>query len=208
MGTVPTGKMERELKRAYLRWLKALPIQTNVARYVDEFRKESLAIIAVHGGRAASLGAIAGFPTPRFLDLSPVTAVVFNDMKQAAVQASIAAGLGAKEAARGMLDAGVGKSYRRLERIARTETVSAYWKNSWDSADGLGLVMVWSAEIGDRTCDWCLDMDGQIVEDKEIRDHPNGRCTLVPTQPKRVTTTATVDRGDKNFQGGRPATNA
>src|SRR5690606_37876681 len=82
--------------------------------------------------------------------------------------------------------AGMDKSFRKLNRIARTETVRAYWKNSWYSVEGLGLVMVWSAEKGPRTCDWCLSRDGMVVTSRTIQDHPNGRCTLLPMLPSRV----------------------
>jgi hypothetical protein len=86
-----------------------------------------------------------------------------------------------------MLNAGLDKNYRKLERLARTETVSAYWKNGWDSiADLPLLVMVWGAENGHRTCDYCLSRDGLVIEDGNIRDHPNGRCTPIPTLRSQV----------------------
>lgn len=196
MGTVPTSRMERELRKHYLQWLAALPRHENdLQAYIDKYQKESLAIISKLGGHAASLGALADFPVPKTLDLSPVAGVVYDQMKQAAISASITAGLNAKDAARQMLHAGLDKSYRRLERLARTETVSAYWNNQWDSTDGLGLVMVWSSEDGPRTCDYCRSRDGLVVEDRTIRDHPNGRCTLIPTFPSRVAYKGTLQPG-------------
>jgi hypothetical protein len=192
MATVPTGLLERELRKQYLRWLAGLPKQQDVAGYVDEFQRDSSRVIETLGGQAASLGALGDFPTPKLLPLSPRAGVIYSDMKQAAIQASIAAGLNAKDAARAMLRAGLDTNYKKLERLARTETVSAYWKNTWDSVDGLGLVMVWSAEEGPRTCDYCLSKDGMVVEERTIRDHPNGRCTLVPMLPSRVKYKGTV----------------
>lgn len=139
------------------------------------------------GGQAASLGALAGFPVPKTLELSPFLGKVYDDMQQAAISASITAGLNSRDAARQMLNAGLGKSYRKLERLARTETVSAYWKNQWDSTADLPLlVMVWGSEESKRTCDYCLSREGLVVEDSAIRDHPNGRCTLIPTLRSRV----------------------
>lgn len=186
MGTVPTGTMERELKKLYLRWVKGLADRDNITSSIDDFEKRSKALIERMGGHAASLGALAGFPAPKLLDLDPVVDYIYDEMKQAAVQAGIAAGLNAKEMARAMLNAGMDKSYRKLERFARTETVRAYWNNSWDSIEGLDLVMVWSSENGPRTCQYCDSRDGLVVDDRSIRDHPNGRCTLLPTLASRV----------------------
>lgn len=183
MGTVPTGRMERELRKLYLQWLAGMPSnEADLPAYINIFQAKSTGLIARLGGQVASLGALGDFPVPKLLELSPVAGVVYDQMKQAAIQAGIAAGLNSRDIARQILNAGLGKSYRRLERLARTETVSAYWKNQWDSTADLPLiVMVWGSESSKRTCDYCLSRDGLVVEDKNIRDHPNGRCTLIPT---------------------------
>ena len=187
MATVPTGKMEQELHRLYMRWVHRLPQNRDrLAAYVNKFRKDSLELIERMGGDAARLGALADFPAPRELDLSPHIGTIYDDLKQAAIKAGISTGMNPTDVARALFKAGVDKSFNRLNRLARTETVSAYWKNQWDSADGLGLVMLWGAERGPRTCDYCLGRDGLVVEDSQIRDHPNGRCTLVPTHPSQV----------------------
>ena len=187
MATVPTNRLERELRKLYLQWLAKLPKQKDVPSYIDKFQRDSTRLISRMGGQVASLGALADFPVPRTLELSPHVGTVYDEMKQAAIKASITAGLNSKDAARQMLNAGLDKSYRRLERLARTETVSAYWKNSWDSVADLPLlVMVWESEKGPRTCQWCDARDGLVVDDPNIRDHPNGRCTLVATLRSRV----------------------
>ncbi len=188
MATVPTGKLERELRKLYLQWVMGLPQHENdLAAYINTFRVRSEALIAKLGGDVARLGVyLADFPAPRELVLSPVAGVIYDQMQQVAISAGIMSGLNANDVARAMLRAGLDKSFNRLKRLARTETVSAYWKNQWDSTAGLDLVMVWSAETGPRTCDYCLDRDGLVVDDPNIRDHPNGRCTLVPTVPWRV----------------------
>lgn len=188
MGTVPTGKLERELRKLYLNWVMGLPRHDgDILEYIDKFRRDSEALIARMGGQVARLGVyLADFPAPRELTLSPVAGVIYDQMKQAAISAGIMSGLNATDMARAMLRAGLDKGFNRLNRLARTETVRAYWKNQWDSTAGLGLVMVWSAESGPRTCDYCLSRDGLVVEDSSIRDHPNGRCTLLPMHPSRV----------------------
>lgn len=114
-----------------------------------------------------------------------------------------------------MLLAGLDKSFHKLVRLARTETVSAYWKNSWDSVADLPVVMLWSAEHGPRTCSWCLDREGLVVADQNIRDHPNGRCTLVAKLASRVDYQGTLQPDGSitqdpdwnkatSFQGGSP----
>jgi hypothetical protein len=179
--------MERELRALYLRWLAGLPYHQDITAYITEFELSSRSLIRKLGGHAASLGALAGFPVPKTLELSPTAGVIYGEMQQAAISASITAGLNATDAARAMLNAGLDKSFHKLNRLARTETVSAYWKNGWDSVSDLpDIVMVWGAEESKRTCDYCLSRDGLVVEDANIRDHPNGRCTPIPTHRSRV----------------------
>jgi hypothetical protein len=187
VGTVPTGKLERELRQLYLMWLKDLDKTTDVPAYLAQFELSSRRLIAREGGRVASLGALVDFPTPKTLELSPKAGVIYDDMHQAAISASITAGLNSTDAARQMMHAGMNKNFNKLNRLARTETVSAYWKNQWDSVADLPLiVMLWGSESSKKTCDYCLSRDGLVVEDGNIRDHPNGRCTLIPTLRSQV----------------------
>lgn len=180
MATVPTGRMERELRKLYLRWLADLPNQQDVQSYIMLFEQQSRELIGRLGGYAASLGALGDFPAPRYLELSPVAGVVYSSMEQAAIQAGLLAGLNSQDAARQMLLSGIGKGFNRLTRLARTETTNAYWKNTWDSTRDLpAIVLLWSSETSPRTCVWCRERDGLVVADPNIRDHPNGRCTLV-----------------------------
>ncbi|AVJ50995.1 head maturation protease [Microbacterium phage Pikmin] len=184
MATVPTGRLERELRALYLRWVDGIADHADdLPSYIDQFQAESTELINRMGGQIARLGVQADFPAPRQLELSEVIGHAYDAMKQAAIKSGIATGLNARDIARAMLNSGLGKSYNQLERLARTEVVSAYWKNQWDQAEGLGLEMVWSSEHGPRTCEWCLAKDGMVVKDKTIRDHPNGRCTLRPRLP-------------------------
>ena len=187
MGTVPTGKMERELRKLYLQWLSNIQDhEDDLPAYINEFQKASLELIESMGGEVARLGAYGDFPAPKLLDLSPHVGTIYSDMELAAIRAGIAMGQNATATARAMYKAGMGKSFNRLNRLARTETVRAYWKNQWDSTEGLGLVMLWSVERSNRTCDICHSYDGLVVADQSIRDHPNGRCTLIPTLVEEV----------------------
>lgn len=183
MSTIPTGKMERDLRALYLKWVAGLDYDDdNMAAAVSVFERQANALIASAGGNIARMGAMAGFPAPRLLSLDPHINTVYNAMEQAAVAAGIASGLNSRMQAQAMFRAGMDQSYRRLELIARTETVRAYWANAWGSiADLPDLVMVWGAEIGPRTCLWCKERDGLVIESDSLRDHPNGRCTPIPT---------------------------
>lgn len=201
MPTIPTGALERELRKLYLRWVAGLPRHYgDMDDYIKSFQRRSTALINRMGGQVARLGALAGFPAPRTLDLDPVLGVVYDQMRQAAISASITAGLNAKDAARAMLKAGLDTSYKKLERTARTETVRAYWRNAWDSvADLPDLVMVWGAENGPRTCAWCLERDGLVLGSPEVRDHPNGRCTPIPMLRSRLDYRGSVDRSGRIY---------
>lgn len=183
MPTIPTGQMERELRALYLRWLSGVSLDSkNVAGKIDTFQRQSEALISKMGGRVAALGALGDFPAPKLLELSPYAGKVYEQMQQAAIQAGISIGISSKETARAMFNAGMDKSYRRLERLARTETTNAYWKNAFDSvADLPNIVMLWGSEDGPRTCAWCRERDGLVMDSASLRDHPNGRCTPIPT---------------------------
>ena len=84
-------------------------------------------------------------------------------MELAAIRAGVGQGLNARSIAKHMFDAGMDAEFYKLERLARTEVVSAYWAHQWDQASDLDLVMVWSAESGKRTCPWCLAKDLSLI---------------------------------------------
>lgn len=185
MATVPTGRMEREMRKFYLSWVEDIHLHTSTAaaleEYVQLFKDTIQDIAESMGGDVSRLGVALDFPAPKFLDLSPHFSTVYEEIDKAIIQAGISIGANARETAAAIMRTSVNKEYYKVERLARTETVSAYWKNQWDEVNGLGLVMLWSPENGPRTCQECLDKEGLVVADGNIRDHPNGRCTLLPT---------------------------
>lgn len=201
MPTIPTGKLEAELRKRYLRFVSGLSMDSkNLQERLAAFERDSLELIESMGGRTAALGALAGFPAPKSLDLSPWQGTIYNEMQTTAIRAGIIAGSSSKEAAQAMFRAGMDKSYRRLERLARTETTNAYWKNAFGSiADLPLLVMLWGSEDGPRTCAWCRERDGMVISGSEVRDHPNGRCTPIPTLRSQVQYRGSVDRDGSIF---------
>lgn len=217
MPTIPTGEMERELKKLYLRFIYGLSFDSsNLQDRTASFQRRAIALIERMGGYTASLGALGDFPAPRLLDLSPWAGTFYVEAQQAAIRASIMVGLNSREAARAMFRAGMDQSYRRLERLARTETTNAYWKNAFRSvADLPGIVMLWGSEDGPRTCAWCRERDGLVMDSPNLRDHPNGRCTPIPTARSQVEYKGSISpdnqiywdaswRSPSVFQGGRP----
>lgn len=188
MPTIPTGELERELRKLYLSYVYGLAFDsTNLQARTASFQRKAIELIERLGGNVARLGALGDFPAPRSLDLSPWAGTFYVEAQQAAIQAGITVGINSREVARAMFRAGLDKSFRRLERLARTETTNAYWKNAFDSvADLPALVMLWGSEDGPRTCAWCRERDGLVMDSASLRDHPNGRCTPIPTLRSRV----------------------
>lgn len=188
MPTIPTGELERELRKLFLRFINGLAFDSsNLQDRTAAFERNAFELIARMGGRVSMLGALADFPAPKYLDLSPFAGTVYDQVQLAAIQAGLVAGNSAVDTAQAMFRAGLGKSLNVLTRLARTETVQAYWKNAWGSiADLPALVMVWGAEDGPRTCAWCRERDGLVMDGPNLRDHPNGRCTPIPTLRSQV----------------------
>ena len=190
MATVPTGRVERELRAYFRKWLQGLsPAQLQDSAAIDlalaDFSAGYQEVMEKWGGQAARQGFRAGFPAPTALPLSgAVPGHVMTGMQQAMLRAGIASGTGARTLARDMLRAGVTGEFYKVERLARTEVVRAYWGNARAQARELGMVLVWSSEDGPRTCPSCKAKDGLVVDDPTVYDHPNGRCTLIPTLPQ------------------------
>lgn len=201
MPTIPTGDMEKELRKLYLRWLMGLsPDTDNLAGKISTFQAQSEALITKMGGRVAALGALGDFPAPKLLELSPYAGKIYDGMQQAAIQAGVAAGMNSVDVARAMFRNGMDKSFNQLKRLARTETTNAYWKNAFDSvADLPALVMVWGSEDGPKTCAWCRERDGLVMDSPSLRDHPNGRCTPIPTLRSRVQYRGSIDANGRIY---------
>ena len=187
MSGASTARLERKLRALYLRWVRSLPGSADPAVSLQGFLKQAWSTILRYGGVTAFGGTAAGFPEPTDMPLDATWKHVVDAFTEAVLRGGWAVGVHSREIARRLRDAGIDRAYHKLERFARTETVWAHWQRQWADAEGLDdIVMVWGAERGPRTCPWCLAKDGLVVKDKTIRDHPNGRCTLIPTLKNKV----------------------
>lgn len=188
MGTVPTSYVEDALRAYFLRWLEGLQDvpDEDLEAYLIEFEQQSAKIINTQGTKVARRGSLAGFPNPKVIPLDVETKSMYSDMHKLAVKAGIGAGLQSTDVARQMFKQGMEGRFSDLNRFARTETTNAYWQHQWNQVEDLDMVMVWSPESSSRTCPSCLAKDGLVVRDKTLRDHPNGRCTLLPKLPNHV----------------------
>lgn len=71
----------------------------------------------------------------------------------------------------------------QAQRIARTETLTAYRDSQIGAWKGSGVVQgwKWDAALDDRTCPVCWGMHGQIFPaDEPFETHANCRCSPVP----------------------------
>jgi len=79
----------------------------------------------------------------------------------------------------------IGRS--RAETLARTETMTAYNQGSLTQYEKHGITEVeWLAAPGDRTCDECMDLDGEkfpIDSKPDCPLHVNCRCVWLPVIP-------------------------
>ena len=76
----------------------------------------------------------------------------------------------------------------RAEVLARTETMTAFNQGALTQYEKHGITEVeWLAAPGDRTCDECMDLDGEkfpVDSKPDCPLHPNCRCVWLPVIPE------------------------
>jgi SPP1 gp7 family putative phage head morphogenesis protein len=95
---------------------------------------------------------------------------------------AIAQGWNPRKTARRMAD-GLAQGLEKARVIARTEQLRAYRSAMAEQYRQSGVVRAMRrlAAKDDRTCLACLARDGELIPlEREIDDHPQGRCTAVP----------------------------
>lgn len=97
--------------------------------------------------------------------------------------AGLAQGLNPREIARRAIRQGLGRSFTRMQTIARTEVLRSYRAATLDnyrqSKVTQGYRRIASKSI--RTCIACLAVDGREYPlDVPFEEHPNGRCVAIP----------------------------
>lgn len=97
---------------------------------------------------------------------------------------STALGVNPQVTAQNMVRLGLSQSLNRMMTVARTEQLRVHRESSRQQYQQSGVVENYRrlATRDSRTCMACLMADGEVYELTEtLREHPNGRCTTIPT---------------------------
>lgn len=95
----------------------------------------------------------------------------------------LALGRNPRETARIAMRRGLGRSYTRMETIARTETLRAYREATLQSYRQSRVVTGYRrlSARDRRTCAACWALDGKYYAlEEEFEEHPCGRCLMLP----------------------------
>lgn len=179
MKQIKTSKLERTLVGVYRRWLAACDNETPTRSDIHRLRTELDAFFATDGAYLANLNAQLQFPQTINRSLVQQTDRILTSFEEKAIQGGILAGLHPTVTAQAMSHY-TNEALYSLRRLVRTETVKAMWQDQRQAvADMPGMALMWVCEPR-RACPTCKARDGLIVENPNIYDHPNGRCTLAP----------------------------
>ncbi len=121
-----------------------------------------------------------GSPLRRLLDQLPGQT---GRLVAEAIQAGLAAGLGAQTVARQVRQAAA-VAYHRALTITRTEVLRSYREGTrlrYQANSDLVAGWIWHAGLSSRVCAACVAMHGTFhTLDERLDDHPRGRCIMVP----------------------------
>lgn len=179
MKQIKTSKVERTLVSVYRRWLAACDNGTPTRADIHRLRTELDAFFATDGAYLANLNKQLQFPRTIDRQLIQQADRILTRFEEKAIQGGILAGLHPTVTAQAMSHY-TNEALYSLRRLVRTETVRAMWQDQRQAVEGLpGMGLMWVCEPR-RACPTCKARDGLIVENPNIYDHPNGRCTLAP----------------------------
>ncbi len=102
---------------------------------------------------------------------------------EAELLAGIALGRNPRDIARRALRQGLGRSFTRMQTIARTEVLRSYRAATQDNYRQSRVVNGYRrvASKSERTCIACLAVDGREYPlDVPFEEHPAGRCVAIP----------------------------
>ena len=179
MKQIKTSKVERTLVGVYRRWLATCDNATPTRADIHRLRTDLEAFFAADGAYLANLNKQVQFPRTVDRQLIQQTDRILTRFEEKAIQGGILAGLHPTVTAQSMQHY-TDETLYSLKRLVRTDTVRAMWKDQRQAvADMPGVALMWVCEPR-RACPTCKARDGLIVENPNIYDHPNGRCTLAP----------------------------
>lgn len=179
MKQIRTSKMERTLTGVYRRWLASCDNGTPTRADIQRLRTELDAFFATDGAYLANLNKQLQFPRTLDRQLVQQTDRILTRFEEKAIQGGILAGLHPTVTAASMSHY-TDEALYSLRRLVRTETVRALWQDQRRAVEDMpGMALMWVCEPR-RACPTCKARDGLIVENPNIYDHPNGRCTLAP----------------------------
>lgn len=179
MNQIKTSKLERTLTSVYRRWLAACDSETPTRTDIQRLRAELDAFFATDGAYLDNLNKQLQFPRTVDRQLIQQTDRILTRFEEKSIQGGILAGIHPTVTAQSMSHY-TDETLISLKRLVRTETVRAMWQDQRQAIqDTPGMGLAWVCEPR-RACPQCKARDGLIVENPNIYDHPNGRCTLAP----------------------------
>lgn len=179
MKPIKTSKLERTLTGVYRRWLATCGNQTPTRADIQRLRTELDKFFSSDGAYLANLNKQLQFPRTVDRQLVQQTDRILTRFEEKAIQGGILAGLHPTVTAASMSHY-TDEALYSLKRLVRTETVRALWQDQRRAVEDMpGMALMWVCEPR-RACPTCKARDGLIVENPNIYDHPNGRCTLAP----------------------------
>lgn len=179
MNRIRTSKVERTLVGVYRRWLAACDSDTPTRTDIQRLRTELDRFFATDGAYLGNLNKQVQFPCTVDRQLTQSVDRILTRFEGKAIQGGILAGLHPTVTAQSMSHYTT-ETLTSLKRLVRTETVRAMWQDQRQAIQDIpGMALMWVCEPT-RACPTCKARDGLIVENPNIYDHPNGRCTLAP----------------------------
>ena len=179
MNRIRTSKLERTLTGVYRRWLATCDSGTPTRSDIQRLHTELDKFFATDGAYLENLNKQVQFPRTVDRQLIQQTDRILTRFEEKAIQGGILAGLHPTVTAQSMSHY-TDEALYSLRRLVRTETVRAMWQDQRQAIQDIpGMALAWVCEPT-RACPKCKARDGLIVDNPNVYDHPNGRCTLAP----------------------------
>lgn len=154
----------------------------DAAEAINTIRNTGIAFDALNAGAVENLVGLAGDGSPLRDILVKSSGTGADGILRELVNGA-ARGLAPRVIARNAVRNGFSQSLNQMLTVARTETLRAYRESSRQAYEASGIVpgFMRLATQDDRVCPACMMADGERYDVGEtLREHPSGRCALVP----------------------------